>query len=132
MPVYIALSESGVAKIGFSHNPRGRLSAISKALGEKCRIVREIPGGLPTETWIQHQFRPHRLRGRDWFQFVDEMLTIEPPPGLPNRTHARHVHDALDYRREKLKAADRRRIADIEALCAVAPGTFADLIQPAS
>lgn len=125
MPVYIARAPSGLTKIGFSREPRARVRSISRECGEKFEIVRQIQAGLDTERWLQRRFEAHRERGRDWFRFADEMLTIEPPTEIRYRVHG---NDGPPYWRLRAEAKYQDRLRQqplIEALCGVPPGTFA-------
>ncbi len=138
MPVYIArIGESGLVKIGFATDLRRRMNRLAREEKQRVTLLREIAGDLAAERWLQSAFAScHVQRGartRDWFRFTPLMLTLQIPATLPSHRHGSGqqrravraiTHSAMAVRFEI------DRVAGIEALCDMAPGTFVDLIRP--
>lgn len=70
---------SGLVKIGVTTNLAARMAAFSTAACAELETLRVIPGDRTIERWLHKHFAAQRVR-REWFAFVPEMLTIEPPP----------------------------------------------------
>lgn len=79
MPVYIVRAgDTDMVKIGWANDPSDRLAALQCAHYEELHVIRLIDGPAYLEKWLHQQFSDRRLRG-EWFRFLDQMMTIEPP-----------------------------------------------------
>lgn len=65
-------------KIGLTYALSKRLKGIQTGSADKLRVMRTVPGALPTEEWFHERFGHLRING-EWFTFDPEMLTVEPP-----------------------------------------------------
>jgi hypothetical protein len=80
MAVYfVRVAENGPVKIGSALNVKRRLGVLQVGNHETLTLLRQIPGGVAEERWLQNYFRPSRIC-REWFDFEERMLTIEVPP----------------------------------------------------
>lgn len=108
MPPYLAQGQSsGTIKIGCTANLKRRMANLKSTERETYTVLRTFAGGLDTELWLQHHFRPYRLRGRDWFRFVPDMLTVEPPHEEDPREHG-NARWVLSERQIKRREANGR------------------------
>jgi hypothetical protein len=88
MPVYFARAGSdGLVKIGFSRHVAARIAKLATFSPVPLTILRVIEGDYQVEAWLHRHFSRLRRNG-EWFEFCDDMLTIEPPmlkggPGAP-------------------------------------------------
>lgn len=84
MSVYFLRGEGdGPVKIGFSDFENERRQSVQVGAASALSIVRTVAGGKTVEAWFHRHFKEHRIRG-EWFEFVPEMMTAEPPPSLVN------------------------------------------------
>lgn len=80
----------GVVKIGYTNNPRRRLSMLQTGQAHKLTLLRVFEGGKPEEALLHARFAELRKSG-EWFTFSAEMLAdvglVEvrpaPPPPAP-------------------------------------------------
>lgn len=86
MAVYmIQAGEGGAVKIGFSANPKSRLSKMRTDLPHHLIVLRLLQGDMTTERALHKRFSEHRIRG-EWFRFDPEMMldlgipVYVPPP----------------------------------------------------
>lgn len=91
MTVYfIRAGADGLLKIGHTVNVASRLKQLQAGCPAPLVLLRQIGGGQPTEAWLHVRFAQQRRHG-EWFAFVNEMLTIEPPtfdrPAPPVNAH---------------------------------------------
>lgn len=78
MPVYFARAGSdGLVKIGFAVTVARRLKHLSAGCPTPLILLREAPGTRQTEAWLHRHFAEARRHG-EWFEFREEMLTVEP------------------------------------------------------
>lgn len=93
--VYFIGSASGEIKIGFSNNPKSRLTTLQTSSSAKLSILAQTEGSLDTEAAYHRQFGAHRLHG-EWFARhpdiiaeIDRLNTLKaarcPPPASPSR-----------------------------------------------
>lgn len=79
MAVYfIRCGKTGPVKIGSAINVKRRLGVLQSGNHEKLTILRQAPGDVPEERWLQRHFKARRI-AREWFSFDEQMLTIEIP-----------------------------------------------------
>jgi hypothetical protein len=77
--IYMIIAEqSRAVKIGTSrYRVSARMDTIQTHNHEKLALLRTFPGDSTLEAQFHFYFWPHHIRG-EWFQFVDEMLTVSP------------------------------------------------------
>jgi hypothetical protein len=63
---FIQRGEDGPVKIGFSKNPRGRLSSLQCGIPERLTLLGVIPGGKEREQELHREFGKARING-EWF-----------------------------------------------------------------
>ena len=80
MAVYFARAgaDGPWVKIGTAAHPEDRVRALDTGSPFPLVLMRVIDGSDAVERWLHRHFAAHRLKG-EWFNFVPEMLTIEPP-----------------------------------------------------
>lgn len=84
MPVYFAQADgpAGPVKIGYSAVPMGvtkRLIGLQSMTFHPLSLLRVIDDGcVVIEEWLHRRYLAHCIRG-EWFCFVPEMLTVNPP-----------------------------------------------------
>ncbi len=84
---FIQAVDGGPVKIGYSSNPRARLSSMQTGRADQLRILALLPGGAETEVAMHHVFRKYRVRPRgEWFHpaptilaFIAELAEVTPP-----------------------------------------------------
>lgn len=82
MSVYIITArELGMAKIGFSVEPRKRLTMLNTGSPAKLQLEAVIPGSMENEKQLQNHFRDQRSHF-EWFQINDlmESIILKFPP----------------------------------------------------
>lgn len=79
MPIYVLRAgDEGSVKIGLAQDVGRRVASLQTASPVYLSVIRIYPGGRQTERWLHERFAANRLNG-EWFDFVPEMLTAEPP-----------------------------------------------------
>jgi predicted XRE-type DNA-binding protein len=83
MAVYIIRAgDTEMVKIGWAvSSVEKRVADLQCAHYEALRILRVFDGAQRAERWLHDYFCAQRIR-REWFRFVDEMLTIVLPANL--------------------------------------------------
>jgi hypothetical protein len=74
--------DTEMVKLGWATDPQSRVRELQTAHWLPLSIIRVLEGPEPIERWMQRHFRAHHV-AREWFRFVPEMLTVEPPKLLP-------------------------------------------------
>lgn len=64
--VYFITDGDGV-KIGYSHDPRGRLNQLQNGCSRSLKLLGNFPGTLDDEEDLQRHFREARIHG-EWFK----------------------------------------------------------------
>lgn len=84
--IYFVQSGHGAVKIGFSHNPAGRISSIQGIAADEVRLLGLMEGDIDVERQLHKQFADCRIRG-EWFRpasellaFIGELPKITMPP----------------------------------------------------
>lgn len=79
MAVYfLRAGDDGPVKIGHTRDIKRRLPLLRTGCPAPISVIREIAGGLRTEMWLHRRFSSAHRFG-EWFDYVPEMLTVEPP-----------------------------------------------------
>lgn len=121
MPVYmIQAGKDGPVKIGWSANVLKRHLAIQPTLPVETIVIRLIDSDRWVEHWLHQKFTHVRLLG-EWFNFLPEMLTVDPPAkkptslprkaAFPERIQAKVPAGTIDAL--KAAAADNEDFTDI-------------------
>lgn len=82
MIYFMQAAESGRVKIGWSKRPAVRLDTLSSNDPHDLSFVRLLDAPRWVEGWLHKRYQENRLHG-EWFTFVPEMLTVEPPGARP-------------------------------------------------
>ena len=91
MSIYIiTVREFGVAKIGYSNNPRRRAATLSTANFAQTRLEAVIPGDRDCEAQLHEKFSGEKQRG-EWFRICDgieNLITLFPIGRKPRKSKA--------------------------------------------
>jgi len=119
--VYAIENAVGFVKIGWSTDPKRRLSKINSDTSSPCKLLGYVEGTLEQETAL-HRMLQSEVEHREWFRrgpLLDHFISMLPPPetkkictrkGGPGRLydalHARNITPA-----GLAKAIGRHRVA---------------------
>jgi len=70
---FIQRGADGPVKIGYSKNPKGRLSSLQVGFPEPLTLLGVIPGGKPMEEELHRQFGRARIKG-EWFTPIAPLM----------------------------------------------------------
>lgn len=122
---FLRAEETGLVKIGKANDVAQRAHDLQAGSALKLTVIRTIPGDLKTERWLHNHFKALR-RHREWFEFSEEMMAIEPPASndAAERKSRRLRDDNLNHRAMEAYAASVReqqgpidfRITDVARL----------------
>lgn len=71
--VYFIQRGDGPIKIGYSKNPKGRLSALQTGIPERLTLLGVVPGGKAREQELHREFGRTRIQG-EWFHPSPSLL----------------------------------------------------------
>jgi hypothetical protein len=83
MIYFMRAGVDGPVKIGWSTNIPSRMSSLQTGQPFKMNLLRILDAPRWAERWLHYTFEDIRLEG-EWFNFSEEMLTIEPPKDGPH------------------------------------------------
>lgn len=90
--IYFIANGQSQVKIGVSVNPKIRLAALqANSPNDTLEFIRIIPGGAKTELWLHRRYAKYRIVG-EWFQFIEEMMTVVVPDEIPDRKASNNLH----------------------------------------
>lgn len=113
MTVYfLQASPTGPVKIGLSFEAAARVAGMQTASAIELKVIRSIAGSGLTETWLHRQYRKLRIR-REWFDFAESMLTIEPPAELIAEDIAEETADHTEADLQSIKDDLARLLAEV-------------------
>jgi len=75
--VYMLRRSDGATKIGYTHHPKQRYSALQKIIGEPLEIIAEynVSNPIRYEGYLHDLFSEYRLEG-EWFMLPEEHLDL--------------------------------------------------------
>lgn len=76
--VYMLRRSDGATKIGYTHHPKQRYSALQKIIGEPLEIIAEydVADPIKYEGYLHDLFSEYRLEG-EWFMLPKKHLDLE-------------------------------------------------------
>jgi Meiotically up-regulated gene 113 len=96
VPVYlIRAGEHGPVKIGWAEDANDRLGALQTGHWHELKIVRLIDGTPATKHWLHQHYATRRIK-REWFDFCETMLTIQPPTLMPRAEWCDPILDEVE------------------------------------
>lgn len=72
---FVQRGADGPVKIGYSKNPKGRLSALQTGIPEALQMLGVIPGGKSEEQSLHEEFHDARISG-EWFRPVPRLMAF--------------------------------------------------------
>lgn len=70
---FIQRGSEGPVKIGFSKNPKGRLSSLQTGIPERLHLLGVLPGGKEEEQRLHRYFAAYCIQG-EWFKPAPDLL----------------------------------------------------------
>lgn len=97
--IYVVASSAGLYKIGFSNDPRRRLSMLRTSSPERLTLLGAVPGTVEQERELHALLRPWRA-AREWFKPCRAMQPLldglRPVRVKHRREHVGVVAEVLD------------------------------------
>ena len=85
MVYFIGQDETNFVKIGYSVDPKARLTGLQAANPNKLHMLGIIEGGYSNERMYHKRYAEHCMHG-EWFRLPNKVFTKIGPP-LPRRTN---------------------------------------------